>query len=69
MRVQASMFMPEDAVSAFRKNSDGSWTCVKETMIFGYGGIINIEPGKTFKRGTIYWGIDMVAFLDENIAS
>ncbi len=61
------MFMPEDAVSAFRKNSDGSWTCIKPTMIFGYGGIIHIESGMTFERGVKYWGVDMVAFFDENI--
>lgn len=65
MRIQ-TMFMPEDACSCFMKNPDGTWTCIKETMIFGYGGIIPITPGLNFTEGVIWMGVDLAAWLNEN---
>lgn len=68
MRVQGSMFMPEDAINSFKRNPDGTWTCIKETMIFGYGGIIRIEPGMTFAKGEFRWGVDVPGILEDRLA-
>ena len=68
MRAQGSMFMPEDAVDAFKHNPDGSWTCIKETMIFGYGGIITIKPGMTFRKGEYQWGVDVAGVIEDRLA-
>lgn len=65
MRIQ-TMFMPEDACSCFKKNPDGTWSSIKPTMIFGYGGITPITPGLVFTKGVVWMGVDMAAWLDEN---
>jgi hypothetical protein len=49
----------------FKKNSDGSWTCVKNTDIKSPYGIIRVNPGMTFKKKTPHWGIDVAELLDE----
>ena len=67
MRIQGSMFMPDDAIDAFRRNPDGSWTCVEETFIFGYGGIITINPGLTFKAEEYSWGVDIAGVLEDRL--
>ena len=67
MRVQGSMFMPEDAIDSFKRNPHGSWTCIKETMIFGYGGVINIELGMIFRRGELHWGVDVAGILEDRL--
>ena len=50
---------------AFRKNSDGSWTSVQVTDIYAPIGAIRIGPGMMFRRGGTFYGIDVVALLDQ----
>ncbi len=50
---------------AFKKNPDGSWTCIKPVTIKGVIGEIQIGVGKTFTRGMQYMGVDLAELLDK----
>ena len=50
---------------AFRRNADGSWTCVAPATLDGPNGRIQVTPGTTFARGTIFMGVDLAAWLDK----
>lgn len=63
--------MQETAVvkpDAFKKNPDGSWTCVTNTDIKKAGRIIRINPGMTFRKEYPQWGIDVVGLLEQTSA-
>ncbi len=48
----------------FRRNPDGSWTCVAESTIEGPNGRMPVTPGMTFARGLKFMGVDLAALLD-----
>jgi len=59
--------MQQSPCSAFRKNPDGSWTCIKPVTISKpSGGEIKISPNITFNRGVAFMGVDLAKWLDEN---
>ena len=49
----------------FKKNPDGSWTCIKNTDIKSSYGIYRIPPGMTFKKKTTHWGMDVAELLEQ----
>ena len=49
----------------FKKNPDGSWTCIKNTDIKNPYGIIRVNPGMTFRKTKPHWGIDVAELLDQ----
>jgi hypothetical protein len=57
----------ERVCKAFRKNLDGSWTCLR-TIDFSIPGLGELQPisGVTFKRGELFRGFDIAAWLDRN---
>ena len=61
--------MEDSVCSAFERNSDGSWTCVKRVAVPGPNGPIPIEPAQTFHPGSRYRDVDVVAYLDLNCSS
>ena len=57
----------QDFWKAFRRNPDGSWTCVAPATLEGPGGRrIQVTPGSSFVRGTNFMGIDLAEWLDAN---
>jgi hypothetical protein len=58
----------EDLSHAFRRNADGSWTCVAPATLDGPNGRIQVTPGTTFARGEIFMGVDIAALLDRPFA-
>ena len=58
----------KDFFRAFRRNADGSWTCVAPATFDGPSGRIQVTPGSTFVRGTIFMNVDLAAWLDEERA-
>ena len=50
----------------FRRNADGSWTCVAPATIEHPKGRIQVSPGTTLKRGREFMGVDLAAWLDEH---
>ena len=51
---------------AFRKNPDGSWTCIKPVSIRSSTGQIEIGTGMTFTKGVQFMGINLAELLDES---
>jgi len=51
--------------SAFQKNPDGSWTCIEAVKIDVPGVEMDIEAGKTFKRGEKFEGVDIAEWLGD----
>ena len=59
--------MAELNCSAFKRNPNGSWTCINPVAITNpKGGTIKITPGITLFRGVLIKGVDIVRWLEEN---
>lgn len=54
----------KDFIKAFRRNADGSWTCIAPATLNGPGGRIQVTPGTTVAPGTIFMGVELVAWLE-----
>jgi hypothetical protein len=59
----------EPLFRAFRRNADGSWTCVAPVSIDGPHCPIEIKPGSTFAPGTRVEGRDIAAWIDEHASA
>jgi hypothetical protein len=55
----------DDFLSHFRRNPDGSWTCVEPATFEGPNGPIRVPEGRTFAIGSRFMGTDLAAWLDE----
>ena len=55
----------DDLATAFRRNPDGSWSCLAPVTIEGPNCAIHIEPGSTFSPGTRVEGLDVAAWIEE----
>lgn len=55
----------QELLRSFRKNPDGSWSCVKPVSIEGPGGSVGLGPGASFTRGAAFMGLNLAAMLDE----
>jgi hypothetical protein len=56
--------MPSETTKPFRKNSDGSWTCISTTVLHGQLVRVKIEPGMTFLPDSLFIGLDIAKMLD-----
>ena len=65
MRFAFVLATMDELSSAFRRNSDGSWTCISEVTIEGPKCEIHVAPGSTFSRGTYIEGLDIAAWIEE----
>jgi len=52
-------------VKAFRRNPDGSWSCVAPVELEHPTGRIEVAPGSTFIKGTSFMGVDLAEWLGE----
>jgi len=52
------------SIGTFRRNRDGSWTCVAPVSFDGPIGRIKLSPGNSFVKGALYKGVDIAAFLN-----
>jgi hypothetical protein len=57
--------MGNDFIS-FRRE-DGVWICVEPVTIHHPNGSIVVTPGRSFKKGDDYMGIDLASWLDEQL--
>ena len=60
----ASLIPMEKLSETFTRNADGSWTCIALASLNGPDGRIQVTPGTTFAPGTIFMGVELVAWLD-----
>jgi hypothetical protein len=51
------------STGTFRRNRDGTWTCVAPVSFEGPIGRIRLSPGASFAKGVLYKGVDIAAFL------
>ncbi len=57
--------MTPDLCNSFRRNSDGSWTCTKASILtVAAGQPITIEPGQTVRPGELLGTYDLAAYLE-----
>ena len=62
-----SAYRPTLTREAFRKNSNGSWTSVRNSDIpTPPDGLMRIGPDITFEKGKTFNGIDIVSLLEQN---
>ena len=57
----------EDLGSTYRRNADGSWTCVKAATLQGPNGRMQVSEGTTYRRGMLYMGVELAKWLDEQL--
>ena len=55
-------------IGSFRRNADGSWTCVAPVTLIHPRGRIQVTEGTCFQPGTIFMGVDVAAWLDAQAA-
>lgn len=55
----------EDVRNAFWRNEDGSWICIDPVTLDHPNGRVQVAPGATFLPGSLYMGIDLAVWLDE----
>ena len=49
---------------SFRRNDDGSWTCLAPATLLHPKGRIQVAEGSRFYPGTEFMGVDLVAWLE-----
>jgi len=54
-----------EVLKAFTRNPDGSWTCTAPIRIDHPRGRIEVTPGTRVAPNTIFMGVDLVAWLEE----
>lgn len=54
-----------DALQAFRRNPDGSWTCTNPVTFCGPNGRIQVTAGSTFAPGSKFMNVDLAMWLEE----
>jgi len=52
---------------AFWRNEDGSWICIDPITIEHPKGRMQVSPGTTLTPGTPFMGIDLAAWLEEQL--
>jgi len=53
----------DDPLKAFRRNPDGSWSCITPVTLKHPAGPIEVAPGTTFIEGRNFMGIDPAEWL------
>lgn len=59
--------MPREFAKHFRKNADGSWTCMSHATLTCPNGRIQVTEGSRFYPGTQFMGFDVARWLDEEL--
>lgn len=50
---------------AFKRNDDGSWTCVRPVTLDGPNGRMQVSEGTTYRRGALFMGVELAKWLDQ----
>lgn len=53
--------------SAFWRNEDGSWICIDPITLDHPKGRVQVAPGTILFPGMLYMGIDLAAWLDQQL--
>lgn len=52
---------------AFRRNADGSWTCVQAATFDGPNGRMQVPEGATYSPGMLFMGVELAKWLDQQL--
>lgn len=55
----------ENFFKSFRREIDGTWTCIEPATLDGPRGRIQVTAGSKFARGAEFMGVDLAKWLDE----
>ncbi len=55
-------------LGSFRRNADGSWTCLEPVTLNRPAGRIQFTPDSTFPPGKLFMGVDVARLLDDEAA-
>ena len=56
----------ETFIRNFVRDGDGCWRCIAPAELQVAAGRIQVAPGMTFTRGTMFMGLDLASLLDEH---
>jgi len=56
----------ESFIRNFVRDGEGCWRCVSPAELQIEVGRIQVAPGTTFTKGTMFMGLDVAAMLDEH---
>lgn len=56
-----------DYITSLRRERGGVWVCLEPVTIEHPKGRIQVAPGSSFCKGTDFMGVDLAAWLDEQI--
>lgn len=59
----------DDLFQSFKRSEAGTWTCLSAVTVNHPMGRIQVTPGTTFAPGTNFMGVDVAAWLDEEMRS
>lgn len=59
----------KEFIKAFRRESDGSWTCIEDAEHELPAGRVRVTRGARFTRGTVVCGVELARLLDEQHAA
>jgi hypothetical protein len=57
----------EDFWKSWRRSDTGTWTCLAASTLDHPDGRIQVTPGTSFAPGTSFMGVDLAAWLDEQM--
>lgn len=55
----------DDLLSAFERQSDGSWRCCASSALHTHSGLVRFTPGAEFRAGFVFMGIDVARMLND----
>jgi hypothetical protein len=61
--------MPDDFITHFCRNDDGSWICTSPATLNGPNGRIQVTAGSCFYPGTIFMGFDLAKWLERRLGN
>jgi hypothetical protein len=63
----ARRFIVDDFWQSWTRSDTGTWTCLVAATLDHPNGRIQVTPGTSFAPGTIFMGVDVAAWLDEQM--
>jgi hypothetical protein len=57
----------EDLWKSWTRSNSGTWTCLSAATLDHPNGRIQVTPGTSFAPGTMFMGVDVAAWLDEQV--
>ena len=57
----------QEFIKCFTRDSSGAWTCISKADFKGPNGRIQVAVGSRFTPGTIFMGVDLAHWFDQEL--